>query len=138
MGGAHWPVLATLLWGGVVMLLLSGSMVQLVRRLIARVALPLVVLSLLWLSWQFVSLAQAQGFATLWTRPGAGGMGVLPALDLVIAMPISWLPLVADYARHGTSGRSALRGTWWATRWSTCGATRSACWWRSRCPARTW
>ena len=37
---------------------------------------------------------------------------VLPALDLVIAMPISWLPLVADYARHGKSGGSALRGTW--------------------------
>ncbi|MDD2713107.1 MAG: cytosine permease, partial [Simplicispira sp.] len=110
--GSHWPVLATLLWGGVITLLISGSMVQLVRRLIARVALPLVVLSLLWLSWQFVSLAQAQGLAELWQRRGAGGMGVMPALDLVIAMPISWLPLVADYARHGTSGRTALRGTW--------------------------
>jgi len=110
--GAHWPVLATLLWGGVVMLLISGSMVQLVRKVIARVALPLVVLSLLWLSWQFLSLAQAQGFAALWARQGEGGMGVLPALDLVIAMPISWLPLVADYARHGKSGGSALRGTW--------------------------
>lgn len=112
MAGAHWPVLATLLWGGVVMLLISGSMVQLVRKVIARVALPLVVLSLLWLSWQFLSLAQAQGFEALWTRQGAGGMGVLPALDLVIAMPISWLPLVADYARHGKSGGAALRGTW--------------------------
>ena len=112
MAGAHWPVLATLLWGGVVMLLISGSMVQLVRKVIARVALPLVVLSLLWLSWQFLSLAQAQGFEALWTRKGAGGMGVLPALDLVIAMPISWLPLVADYARHGKNGGSALRGTW--------------------------
>jgi len=110
--GAHWPVLATLLWGGVVMLLISGSMVQLVRKVIARVALPLVVLSLLWLSWQFLSLAQAQGFEALWTRKGEGGLGVLPALDLVIAMPISWLPLVADYARHGRSGGSALRGTW--------------------------
>jgi purine-cytosine permease-like protein len=39
-------------------------------------------------------------------------MGVLPALDLVIAMPISWLPLVADYARHGSKGRAALGGTW--------------------------
>ncbi|WP_228894891.1 cytosine permease [Acidovorax sp. Leaf73] len=112
MAGAHWPVLATLLWGGVVMLLISGSMVQLVRKVIARVALPLVVLSLLWLSWQFLSLAQAQGFDALWNRQGAGGMGVFPALDLVIAMPISWLPLVADYARHGKSGGSALRGTW--------------------------
>ena len=112
MAGAHWPVIATLLWGGVVMLLISGSMVQLVRKVIARVALPLVVLSLLWLSWQFLSLAQAQGFEALWTRRGEGGLGVLPALDLVIAMPISWLPLVADYARHGKSGGSALRGTW--------------------------
>ncbi|WP_087745490.1 MULTISPECIES: purine-cytosine permease family protein [unclassified Acidovorax] len=112
MAGAHWPVAATLLWGGVVMLLISGSMVQLVRKVIARVALPLVVLSLLWLSWQFVSLAQAQGFEALWKRQGDGGMGVLPALDLVIAMPISWLPLVADYARHGKSGGAALRGTW--------------------------
>lgn len=112
MAGAQWPVLATLLWGGVVMLLISGSMVQLVRKLIARVALPLVVLSLLWLSWQFLSLAQAQGFEALWTRKGEGGMGMLPALDLVIAMPISWLPLVADYARHGKSGGAALRGTW--------------------------
>ncbi|MBU1353621.1 MAG: cytosine permease [Gammaproteobacteria bacterium] len=112
MAGVHWPVLATLLWGGVVMLLISGSMVQLVRKVIARVALPLVVLSLLWLSWQFLSLAQAQGFDALWNRQGAGGMGVFPALDLVIAMPISWLPLVADYARHGKNGGSALRGTW--------------------------
>lgn len=112
MAGMQWPVLATLLWGGVVMLLISASMVQLVRKVIARVALPLVVLSLLWLSWQFLSLANAQGFAQLWNRPGAGGMGVLPALDLVIAMPISWLPLVADYARHGKNGSAALRGTW--------------------------
>ena len=112
MGAAWWPVAATLLWGGVVALLISASMVQLVRRVIARVALPLVVLSLLWLSWQFLSMANAQGLQQIWQRPGTGGMGVMPALDLVIAMPISWLPLVADYARHGISGKSALRGTW--------------------------
>ena len=110
--GAHWPVLATLLWGGVVLLLISCSMVQLVRRIIARVALPLVVLSQLWLSWQFLGLAQEQGLDALWQRRGDGGMGVMPALDLVIAMPISWLPLVADYARHGRHGGAALRGAW--------------------------
>ena len=112
MQASWWPVAATLLWGGVVILLISGSMVQLVRRIIARVALPLVVLSLLWLTWQFLGLAQAQGLAALWQRQGEGGMGVMPALDLVIAMPISWLPLVADYARHGRSGVGALRGAW--------------------------
>jgi NCS1 family nucleobase:cation symporter-1 len=39
-------------------------------------------------------------------------MSTLSALDLVIAMPVSWLPLVADFARHGRDGNSALRGTW--------------------------
>lgn len=110
---AAWlPLAATALWGGVVMLLISGSMVRLVRQLVSRFALPLVVLSLVWLSWQFLSMAQAKGWEALWSRSGAGGMGVMPALDLVIAMPISWLPLVADYARHGRSGKSALAGTW--------------------------
>ena len=112
MPQAFWPVVVTLLWGGVIALLISGSMLQLVRKLIARIALPLVVLSLLWLSWHFVQLAISQGWQGLWERPGAGGMGWLPAMDLVIAMPISWLPLVADYARHGRDGASAMRGTW--------------------------
>ena len=112
MLASYWPVIATLSWGAVLLLLMGGSMVQLVRRIVSRVALPLVVLSLIWLSWQFLSMAQTQGFTALWNRPGAGGMSTLSALDLVIAMPISWLPLVADYARHGKSSRSALTGTW--------------------------
>jgi putative hydroxymethylpyrimidine transporter CytX len=107
-----WPVAATLLWGGLLALLVSGSMVRMVRRLVSRIALPLVVLSLLWLTWSFAGMAAAHGWPAFWSRPGSGGMGVLPALDLVIAMPISWLPLVADYARHGRDGRAALRGTW--------------------------
>ena len=109
---AYWPWLATLFWGSVILLLMSGSMVTLVRRIISRVALPLVILSLLWLSWQFLSMASAQGFATLMNRQGDGSMSMLSAMDLVIAMPISWLPLVADYARHGKSGKSALTATW--------------------------
>ena len=109
---SYWPTVVTLLWGGLLLLLLAGSMVKLVRQLISRIALPLVVVSLLWLTWQFVGMAQSQGFAALWQRPGAGGLGVLPALDIVIAMPISWLPLVADYARYGKNGRAAMAGTW--------------------------
>nr|WP_319566774.1 cytosine permease [uncultured Rhodoferax sp.] len=105
-------LLTTLLWGGVLMLLLSGSMTQLVRKLISRVALPLVIASLLWLTWQFGGQLQAQGFAAFWARPGDGSMSMLSAMDLVIAMPVSWLPLVADYARYGKSGRSAMSGTW--------------------------
>ncbi|MEC5212688.1 NCS1 family nucleobase:cation symporter-1 [Polaromonas sp. CG_9.5] len=110
--GTLWPLLATLLWGAVLLALLSGSMVKLVRKFIGRYGLPLVIASLLWLSWQFLAKANAQGFGALWHRAGDGSMSTLSALDLVIAMPVSWLPLVADFARHGRNGNSALRGTW--------------------------
>ncbi|NDP64005.1 cytosine permease [Polaromonas sp.] len=107
-----WPVLVTILWGTVLLALLSGSMVKLVRKFIGRYGLPLVFASLLWLSWQFLSKASAQGLSEIWNRTGDGSMSTLSALDLVIAMPVSWLPLVADFARHGRNGNSALRGTW--------------------------
>ena len=104
-------VLPTLLWGGVLLALLSGSMTHLVRRLVARFGLPLVIASLLWLTWQFGGKLQAQGLDAFMNRPGDGSMGLLSAMDLVIAMPISWLPLVADYARYGKTARGAFGGT---------------------------
>lgn len=105
-------VAATLLWGGVLLLLLCGSMTQLVRKIIGRFGLPLVIVSLLWLTWQFGAKVQANGWSVFMSRTGDGSMGMLSAMDLVVAMPVSWLPLVADYARHGKSGRSAFSGTW--------------------------
>jgi putative hydroxymethylpyrimidine transporter CytX len=106
------PVLTTLLWGGVLTLLMMASMLTLVRKALARYALPLVVLSLLWITYQFSMQLSAQGLQTLWQRPGDGSMGWAGALDLVIAMPVSWLPLVADYARFGRSARGTMGGTW--------------------------
>jgi len=112
LDGTGGMVATTLLWGVVLTMLLAGSMTQLVRKIISRVGLPLVIASLLWLTWQFGTKLQTQGLAAFWARQGDGSMSLLSAMDLVIAMPVSWLPLVADYARHGRSGRSALSGTW--------------------------
>ncbi|HEX5805063.1 MAG TPA: allantoin permease, partial [Macromonas sp.] len=102
----------TLLWGGVLVLLLTGSMITLVRQFVARIGLPLVILSLLWLSWQFFGKVQVQGWDAFWQRTGDGSMGMPSAIDLVIAMPVSWLPLVADYARYGKGAKGAFWGTW--------------------------
>ena len=110
--GAWVAPLSTLLWGGLLLALAAGSMVGLVRRFVSRFGLPLVILSLAWLTWQFGLRLAEQGVAAWWNRPGAGGMSALQALDLVIAMPVSWLPLVADYARHGRNPGGTLRGTW--------------------------
>ena len=112
LDGLTGNISTTLLWGVVLALLLSGSMTQLVRKIIGRYGLPLVLASLVWLSWQFGTRVQTQGFELFLSRAGDGSMGLLPAMDLVIAMPVSWLPLVADYARFGKSGKGAFTGTW--------------------------
>lgn len=48
------------------------------------------------------------------SAPGTGGFPTFGgALDLVIAMPISWLPLVADYTRYARRPSGAFKGTFW-------------------------
>src|SRR5690606_19816848 len=85
MAGSLWPVLGTSARGAWLVALLCGTMVGLVRRFAGRVGRPLVSLSLRWLTWQFVGRGQAQGWSETWNRPGDGSMGLLSALDLVIA-----------------------------------------------------
>ncbi|MET0509778.1 MAG: cytosine permease, partial [Burkholderiaceae bacterium] len=72
-------IVATLVWGAVLLALISGSMVTLVRRFVARFGLPLVLISLVWLSWQFASRAMTSGWDAFWNRPGAGGMSAMAA-----------------------------------------------------------
>ncbi|OPX40646.1 MAG: cytosine permease [Desulfobacteraceae bacterium 4484_190.3] len=40
------------------------------------------------------------------------GLPFMAGLDLVIAMPISWLPLVCDYSRYGKGAGPTFWGTW--------------------------
>lgn len=44
--------------------------------------------------------------------PSKDSMPFMVGLDLVIAMPISWLPLVCDYSRFSRSASTAFWGTW--------------------------
>jgi NCS1 family nucleobase:cation symporter-1 len=54
----------------------------------------------------------SEGIGSALSSSGTGGFPTFgPALDLVIAMPISWWPLVADYARFADRPRSAFIGT---------------------------
>jgi putative hydroxymethylpyrimidine transporter CytX len=43
--------------------------------------------------------------------PGNSHFDFFNSLDLVIAMPLSWLPLVADYNRFAQNGKNAFLGT---------------------------
>ncbi len=49
--------------------------------------------------------------STLLHAGGEGGSSFWLAVDLVVAMPISWMPLVADYNRFARKSNSAFWGT---------------------------
>lgn len=59
-----------------------------------------------------VTLLMSPGAQGVISSPGKG-MSFFTALDLVIAMPISWMPLAADYNRFAKKG--SRRRAFWAT-----------------------
>lgn len=69
------------------------------------VALLLIMLLMTWVSMRELGETAAV--------PKAPEIPFMIGLDLVIAMPISWLPLVADYARFSRGTGSAFWSTWW-------------------------
>ena len=49
--------------------------------------------------------------AGLWRQAGDGSMSLAVGFDIVIAMPLSWLPLIADYSRFGQRASRVFGGT---------------------------
>jgi putative hydroxymethylpyrimidine transporter CytX len=80
-----------------------------VREWVRRFALWVVLASLAYLTWWALHDANLHA---LWSRPGKGGFpSFWEGVDLMVAMPVSWLPLAADYTRFSRGGRSAFWGT---------------------------
>jgi nucleobase:cation symporter-1, NCS1 family len=80
-----------------------------VREWVKRFALWIVLASLAYLTWWALHDAH---LSALWARPGKGGFpSFWQGVDLMVAMPVSWLPLAADYTRFSRDGRGAFWGT---------------------------
>lgn len=82
--------------------------VTFVRRWVRKVAIWVVLASLAYLTWWAIAGADLHA---LWSQPGKGGLSFWAAVDLTIAMPVSWLPLVADYTRFCRNRSSSFLGT---------------------------
>ncbi|HXJ62140.1 MAG TPA: cytosine permease [Actinomycetota bacterium] len=61
--------------------------------------------------WITVRVLTHGDLSAMWNAPGKGGLHFLLAVDLVIVMPVSWLPLVADYNRFARRGVTGAVGT---------------------------
>jgi nucleobase:cation symporter-1, NCS1 family len=79
-----------------------------VREWVKRFALWVVLASFAYVTWWTLRDAH---LAALWSQPGKGGLSFWQGVDLVVAMPVSWLPLAADYTRFSRSSRGAFWGT---------------------------
>jgi len=79
-----------------------------VTRLLKVSIVWLVLLSTLWITG---SLLVNYDIGEILSRPGDGSMSFWLAVDLVVALPISWFPLVADYSRFARDTCSAFWGT---------------------------
>ncbi len=92
-----------------VSLLALGGPLVVIRKWLERIAVWLVIGSTLWLSYVVVSHPNFLDRFFMADAAGPRPLGL--ALDLVIAMPISWWPLVADYNRFARRPRDSFAGT---------------------------
>jgi putative hydroxymethylpyrimidine transporter CytX len=102
-GTAMW----TLVFGAVAGAMALVGPIGVVRRFIRKYAVWAVFASLLYLTWW--ALAEAD-IRELWSAPGEGGSSVWLGIDLVVAITVSWTPLVADYTRFSRDRRAAFVG----------------------------
>jgi NCS1 family nucleobase:cation symporter-1 len=89
-----------------------GGPILVVRRWLERFGAWVVAGVAAWITLRVLTTAH---LGVIWHRPGSGGYpgSFWLAVDLVIAMPVSWLPLVADYNRFAKRGVSSAAGTFW-------------------------
>jgi putative hydroxymethylpyrimidine transporter CytX len=79
-----------------------------VRQWLGRFAVWVMLATTIWLTWRLV---HRYDVGALLGQPGTGGLGFWGAVDIAIAMPISWLPLVCDYSRFARRPPAAFWGT---------------------------
>ncbi|HSC73052.1 MAG TPA: cytosine permease [Gaiellaceae bacterium] len=95
-----------LLFGGVAAMLALLGPIGFVRRFVRKFAIWAVLASVVYLAWWIVDGANLHA---IWSQPGHHGSFWL-AVDTVVAVTVSWAPLVADYTRFSRDRRSAFFG----------------------------
>jgi putative hydroxymethylpyrimidine transporter CytX len=96
------------IWGVVVTLFALGGPLVIVRQWLEKAGIWIVLVTGIWMVFYVATHAD---FGALASRPGDGSLSFAQGVDLVVAMPISWLPLVADFNRFARSSRSSFWGT---------------------------
>ena len=101
------PVVWTIVFGIAATALAVMGPLSFVRQILRRFGLWLVLLGAAWLTWALLSRHDLIG---LFAARGTGAISLGSGIDMVVAMPLSWLPLIADYSRFGRA-KDMFRGS---------------------------
>jgi NCS1 family nucleobase:cation symporter-1 len=99
-------------FGAVGLLMAVGGPIAVVRQWLQKFGVWVVVAASLWLT---VRLFDVYDFGAIWRAKGDPSLGwpnFWQAVDLVVALPVSWLPLVGDYSRFARRAAPAAVGTY--------------------------
>ena len=102
------PLLWTLCFGALATLLAVCGPLAFVRKILRKWGIWLLIGACLWLTWNLFARAD---LAAIWARAGDGSMSLAVGFDIAIAMPLSWLPLIADYSRFAQRANRVFAGT---------------------------
>ncbi|HDS1736223.1 putative hydroxymethylpyrimidine transporter CytX [Pseudomonas sp. BP8] len=102
------PLLWTLCFGALATLLAICGPLTFVRKILRKWGIWLLIGACLWLTWNLFAKAD---LGQIWARAGDGSMSLAVGFDIVIAMPLSWLPLIADYSRFAQRASRVFAGT---------------------------
>jgi nucleobase:cation symporter-1, NCS1 family len=89
--------------------LAMGGPVLVVRRWLERFGIYVLLGAAVWIT---VEVLRAGELGSIWRAPGQGGLPFWLAVDLVVVMPVSWLPLAADYSRFARPDARGGLGTY--------------------------
>ncbi|MGA2547739.1 MAG: putative hydroxymethylpyrimidine transporter CytX [Rectinemataceae bacterium] len=98
----------TAVFAVVVVLMGIGGPIGFVRQWLEKFAVWIALGTGVWLSYHLLT---TYDLPSLIGRAGDGSLPFWQGVDLVIALPISWLPLVADYNRFARKASGAFWGT---------------------------
>lgn len=106
-GFSSFPLWAAV-FGVIVILMGIGGPIGVVRQWLEKFAVWIALATGAWLTFHLLT---TYDFGALLNKPGDGSLPFWVAVDLAIALPISWLPLVADYNRFSRNTSQAFWGT---------------------------
>ena len=104
--GVHLVWMWKLVFGAVGLVLALLGPIGFVRRFVRKIGVWAVGASIVYLA---VWILEHGHLGRLWHAGGSGGSFWL-GVDLVIALSVSWIPLVADYTRFSRTPRAGLLG----------------------------